>query len=203
MLWNDDTLGWRMVPLAQRGMLTTTIMKKLNRALAMTGVVLALGLGSGKLAAQQGQGWPSMDPQQIKERAMEFVRAKLVVTNDAEWAVIEVRLTKVVQVKMQTMQGGNGQIGGMRFGGNRGGPNGGGVDQIVRALLGIEPMPEAEALQKAIENRASKSELKAALAKYAEARKKKQAELEKAQADLRQVLTLRQEGTLLLMGILD
>jgi hypothetical protein len=178
-------------------------MKKPNRTLALAGVVLALGLGTGTLTAQQGQGWLGMDPQQLKQRAMEFFRDKLVVTNDAEWAVIEVRLTKVVQFKMQTMLAGNGRMGGMRFGGNGGGPNGGGLDQIVRELLGIKPMPEAEALQKAIDNHASKAELRAALAKYVEARKQKQAELEKAQADLRQVLTLHQEGTMLLMGILD
>ena len=77
------------------------------------------------------------------------------------------------------------------------------MDQIVRALFGIEPMPEAEALQKAIDNHASRAELKQALAKYVEARKGKQVELEKAQADLRQVITLHQEGTLVLMGILD
>jgi hypothetical protein len=178
-------------------------MKKLNRRLALAGVLLALGSGTVKLTAQQGQGWPGMDPQQLKQRAMEFFRNKLEVTNDSEWGVIEVRLTKVVQFKMQTMLGGNGRMGGMRFGGNAGAPNGGGLDQMVRALLGIEPMPEAEALQKAIDNHASNAELKAALAKYAEARKRKQAELEKAQADLRQVLTLHQEGTMLLMGILD
>jgi len=45
-----------------------------------------------------------------------------------------------------------------------------------------------EALQKAIDSRASKAELKDVLARCAEARKKKQAELEKAQADSRQVL---------------
>jgi hypothetical protein len=77
------------------------------------------------------------------------------------------------------------------------------VDQIVRALLGIEPMPEAEALQKAIDNHASRADLKHALAKYVEARKTKRAELEKAQADFRQVITLHQEGTLVLIGILD
>jgi len=179
------------------------MIKTLNRTLVLAGVVLALGLGTGKLAAQQGPGWPGIDPQQIQQRAKEFLRDKLVVTNDAEWGVIEVRLTKVVQLKVQTQMGGSGLIGGMRPGGNGGGPNGGGLDQIVRALLGIEPMPEAEALQKAIDNHASKAELRAALAKYVEARKQKQAELEKAQADLRQVLTLHQEGTMLLMGILD
>jgi hypothetical protein len=173
-------------------------MKKPNRTLALAGVVLALGLGTGKLAAQPGQGWPGIDPQQIQQRAKEFFRDKLVVTNDAEWGVIEVRLTKVVQLKVQTQIGGAGLMAGGRFGGN-----GGGMDQIVPALLGIEPIPEAEALQKAIDTHASKADLKQALAKYVEARKTKRAELEKAQADLRQVLTSHQEGTLVLMGLLD
>ena len=176
-------------------------MKKPNRTLALASVVLALGLGTGKLAAQQGQGWPGIDPQQIQQRAKEFLRDKLVVTNAAEWAVIDVRLTKVVQLKVQTQVGGVGLMSGSGFGGD--GLNGGGMDQIVRALFGIEPMPEAEALQKAIDNHASRAELKQALAKYVEARKGKQVELEKAQADLRQVITLHQEGTLVLMGILD
>jgi hypothetical protein len=179
------------------------MMKTLTRTLALAGVILALGLGTGKLAAQPGQGWPGIDPQQIQQRAKEFLRDKLVVTNNAEWGVIEPRLTKVVQLKVQTQMGGAGLIGGMRPGGNGGGPNGGGMDQIVRALLGIEPMPETEALQKAIDNHASRAELKNALAKYVEARKRKQVELEKSQADLRPVLTSHQEATLVLMGILD
>ena len=175
-----------------------TMMKTLNRTLALAVVVLALGPGTWKLAAQPGQGFPGMDPQQIQQQVKEFLRNKLVVTNDAEWGVIEARLTKVYQLKMQAQMGGAGLMGGGRFGGN-----GGGMDQIVRSVLGIEPMPEAEALQKAIDNHASKADLKQALAKYVEARKTKRAELEKAQADLRQVITLQQEGTLVLMGILD
>jgi hypothetical protein len=173
-------------------------MKRLNQSLALAGVVLALGLGTGKLAAQPGQGWPGMDPQQIQEQVKEFLRNKLVVTDDAEWGVIEGRLTKVMQLRIQTLLDGNGLMGGMRVGGK-----GGGMDQMLRGLSGYEPMPEAEALQKAIDNHASKAELQNALAKYVEARKRKQAELEKAQADLRKVLTLHQEATLVLMGILD
>jgi hypothetical protein len=64
-------------------------------------------------------------------------------------------------------------------------------------------MPEAEALQKAIDNHASRPELKNALAKYVEARKTKQVELQKAQADLRQVIASHAEATLVLMGLLD
>jgi hypothetical protein len=61
---------------------------------------------------------------------------------------------------------------------------------------------ESDALQKAIDAKASNSELKAAIAKYAEYRKAKQAELEKAQADLLKVLTVRQEAIATLNGLL-
>ena len=64
------------------------------------------------------------------------------------------------------------------------------------------PSPEAEALQKAIDNKAPNSEIKAALAKYIESRKAKQADLEKAQAELRKVLTARQEAIASLNGLL-
>ncbi len=74
---------------------------------------------------------------------------------------------------------------------------------MLRGLLGFQPLPEAESLKKAIDNHAAKAELKLALSKFLEARKKKQAALEKAQADLRQVLTFNQEATLVLIGILD
>jgi hypothetical protein len=64
-------------------------------------------------------------------------------------------------------------------------------------------MPEAEALQKAIESKASKEELKAAMAKYREAREANQAKLRQAQEDLRKVLTLEQEAIALQMGLVN
>ena len=69
-------------------------------------------------------------------------------------------------------------------------------------MFGGTPNPEADALQKAIDSKASKAELKAALEKYVASRKAKQAELEKAQADLRKVLTPRQEAIATLNGLL-
>jgi hypothetical protein len=59
-----------------------------------------------------------------------------------------------------------------------------------------------DALDKAIEAKASKAELTAAIAKVQEARKAKQAELEKAQSDLRKVLTTRQEAIATASGLL-
>jgi hypothetical protein len=64
------------------------------------------------------------------------------------------------------------------------------------------PSPEADALQKAIDAKAPKAELKAALDKYAAYRKSKQADLETAQANLRKVLTSRQEAIATLNGLL-
>ncbi len=87
-----------------------------------------------------------------------------------------------------------------------GGGMGGGqnmVDQILRGLLGYQPMPEAERLQQVVDNHGSKSETRQALDRFLEARKRKQADLNKAQEDLRQYLTFRQEATLVLIGILD
>lgn len=68
--------------------------------------------------------------------------------------------------------------------------------------MGGTPSPEAEALQKALDAKASSAELKTALARYADSRKTKQAALEQAQAELRKVLTVRQEAIASLNGLL-
>jgi hypothetical protein len=182
-------------------------MNILNRILSVAGIALALGLGVNHVAAQPAPGGgpgfdfdPEKIQQMIKQRVMGFFRDKLVVTNDAEWNVIEGRLSKVVEYKMETLIGGTGMAG-MGLGGNGGAPNG--ADRFLRGFLGFQPLPEAESLQKVIDDHGSKAETKLALAKYVEARKKKQAELDKAQASLRQVLSFQQEATLVLLGLLD
>jgi hypothetical protein len=93
----------------------------------------------------------------------------------------------------------------MRFGGGRrGGDNNGGGDQGGRRSFGGgTPSPEVESLQKAIEAKAPADELKAKLAKVREARKLKEANLAKAQDELRKVLSVRQEASAVLMGLLQ
>src|SRR3954449_4206573 len=95
--------------------------------------------------------------------------------------------------------GGGEKSGGGNGGGgnadNNGGRRGGGG-------LGGEPSPEVEALQKAIDSKASNTEMKAALAKVQEARKTHQTELEKAQADLKKVLSVKQEAVATMNGLL-
>jgi len=175
-------------------------MKHLNPLLTLS--ALALALSCGNVSAQQRPDWANMDPQQIQQmmqqRMMENFREQLAVTNDTDWKVIEERLAKVVRVKMETMFSGMGMMGGMRFGG------GGNAGRGFRGFPGFgQPDPDAENLQKSVDDNAPAAQIKSALAKLRDARKQKQAELAKAQNELRQVLTMRQEARLVLAGILD
>src|SRR5438045_2086566 len=92
--------------------------------------------------------------------------------------------------------------------GGPGGPGGGaagdqnnGGGRRFRGFGG-EPSAEADALEKAVEAKASNSEMKAALTKFIEARKAKEAELARSQDDLRKVLSVRQEAIATINGLL-
>jgi len=153
--------------------------------------VLLLGAGN---AGAQGRG--NFDPEQMRARMMERYRESFEVKDDAEWKLIEGRITKVMDARRDMGSFGRG------FGGppRRGGDDQAGAD---RRRFGPEPSPEAEALQKAIEAKASNDEIKAKLAKYRESQKTRQANLEKAQSELRQVLSVKQEANAVLMGLLQ
>ncbi len=64
------------------------------------------------------------------------------------------------------------------------------------------PLPEANELRKAIESNASNDDLKAAVDKLVEARSQRRTALEGAQADLRKLLSVRQEAIAYSMGLL-
>ncbi len=126
---------------------------------------------------------------------MERYKEQLEITDEAEWKAIQPLVEKVNEARMSTMGGMfRGFMGRGRGGPDAGGPGGGRPPGTSN--------PEIDVLQKAIDGKASNSELKAALTKYAEARKVKQAELEKAQDNLRKVLSVRQEALATLNGIL-
>jgi hypothetical protein len=65
-----------------------------------------------------------------------------------------------------------------------------------------EANPEMESLRKAIEDKAPTAEIKAKLAALRAARAKKEAELEKAQDELRAILSARQEAIAVTLGLL-
>jgi len=138
----------------------------------------------------------------MQQFMMDRYKEMLEVTDDAEWKAMQPLVQKVMEGRRDTIFGGMGR--GMFGRGPRGGDSAepGDQGQQRRGGFGGAPSPEADALQKAINSKASKAELKAALDKYLASRKAKQAALEQAQADLRKVLTSRQEAIATLNGLL-
>lgn len=179
---------------------------RMSRLLMGASLAACLSLGLYQSSAQDNPGPPpgggggrgNFDPSQFRQRMMERVKEQMEVTDDTEWKAIEPLIQKVMDARMASMSGmGRGMFGGPRRGG---GDNPPGDQGQRRGMFGGAPSPEAEALQKAIDAKAPKAEIKAALAKYVEARKAKQAELDKAQDELRKVLTARQEAIATLNG---
>ena len=187
---------------------------KLKQKLMAAALSAAVGLGVSQVFAQNDAGNPpqgdrppgdqngggrgprNFDPAEMQKRMLERTKEQLEITDETEWKAVEPLITKVGEARMAV---GFGRFGGR---GGRGGQGGGPGGPGGPGGFGGQTNPDAEALQKAIDAKASKTELKAALAKYVESRKAKQAALEKAQADLREVLTPRQEAIATLNGLL-
>jgi hypothetical protein len=179
----------------------------MTQMLAIAGLACVASLGSNKAWAQQDNGGQRrFDPAQMQQQMMDSLKDDLEVKDD-EWTALQPLIQKVMDARravdserirgfFRGRRGGGGDTaggGGDNGGRRRGGGGFGGM---------TEPSPEAEALQKAIDSKASNSEMKAALAKYQEARKAKQADLETAQANLKKVLSVRQEAILTSRGLL-
>jgi hypothetical protein len=151
--------------------------------------------GQGGPGGRQGRG--NFDPEQMRQRMMERLREQLGVKDDAEWSLIEARIKKINESR-SGMGRGFGGFGGP--GGPGGGPGGQGGRQ-GRGGFG-QPNPDAEALQTALDSGGSADDIKAKLATYRASAKQKEAQLEKAQDELRQLLSVKQEARAVLMGLL-
>lgn len=186
-------------------------------------VVLAVALVVGTLAVAQteerggqrpgGQrpGGPrgQFDPERMRQIMNDRLKEALG-ASDAEWKVIEPRLTKVMTLNRQASGGPGRGMMGMFFGGRRG-PQGGPGDrrpgerpgpQRDRELTVVEKA--GEALRTTLENEAATpDDIKAKLTALRTEREKARQELATAQKELRLILTLRQEAQLVLMGQLN
>jgi hypothetical protein len=186
--------------------------RSLQRALVTATAALSL-LSVSQLAAQPGPGGGgqgrNFDPEQFRQQMMDRYREQLGVKSDDEWKLIAERIEKVTEARREVGFGGGM---GMR---RMGRPPGQGGDNAAstqagqdrqrgpRAFGGGEPSPEAEALQKGIDDNASADQLKSLMAKYREARKAKEAKLQQAQDELRKVLSVRQEAIAMATGLLN
>jgi hypothetical protein len=124
---------------------------------------------------------------------MDSIKERLEISDEDEWKAVSGLLTKTYDAQRAVRSATGSIFELMRPGGDRGPRSGG--------MFGT-PSPELEALQKAVEAKASASELKDKLATLREVRKAKEAELTKAQEELRKVLSVRQEAVAVQLGLL-
>jgi hypothetical protein len=156
------------------------------------------GGGGGPRRGGGGGGFGNMDPAEMQQRIMDNIRDQMSITNDEEWSVIQARVQKVMDARRD--------VGGPNFGrlfrrrNNDGGDNGGGGR---RGGFFGQPSPELDSLQNAIDNNAPAEQVKAAMEKYRASHKAKEAALEKAQDDLKSVLTVKQEAVAVSLGLIN
>jgi hypothetical protein len=127
-------------------------------------------------------------PEEATARALERLRENLEVTDEAEWAIISARVTAVADARSSL------------------GKAGGGPGQPLKAKPGTRSgsstHPEQDALRYAVRDKLPDAEVKARLARAHEVHQQNEARLAKAQAELRAVLTVRQEAVAVLAGLL-
>ncbi len=171
-------------------------MKNLNKALVLAGCLASVAIGNGTALAQ-GRG--NFDPQQMMQRRLDAYREQMYVKDDTEWTAISAKITAVMEAERALM--GN-RMRGMFGGGRPRNADNANGDQPQRPRRGPEPSPAFEDLQKAIDANAPSAEIKDKLAKFRADTLAKQATLEKAQEDLKSVLTSRREAVAVLGGLL-
>jgi len=168
-------------------------MNKFNQLWAIGGLAVALAFSAASARAQGGSpgggGIVLSSPAGLQQQ-LSGMRLALGVTNNDEWLVISPRLQRVVQLQAEARLAAITRMGG-----------GAGVRSSTSVAVAADPA--ADALAKALADNAPIAEVKSAMARVRQARKAKQAEMAKAQADLQAVVTVRQEAILLNDGLLD
>lgn len=123
---------------------------------------------------------------EIEAKSLAKLRERLEVTDDAEWAIIVERIKKVEEMRRLTWAGGAG---------GRGGP-------VVTEKGKRTAAPEQNALRSAVTDKLPDAEIKLRLARAHEVHQHNEAKLFQAQADLRAILTVRQEAVAVMAGLL-
>lgn len=158
-------------------------------------LVLVLGLVAQARAQDRGDAGDRMA--RFREEAAKRMKESLGVT-DEEWKVLQPKIEKVQTLSRQVR---GGMMRGMFGRGNR--PGGGNPPAPAEGTQ--TPVEKALAdLQKVLENKDAKPEdVKPVLEAYRLARAKATEELQKAQKELKEVLTVQQEAKLVAAGVLD
>ena len=140
--------------------------------------------GNRERGGERGQ-W---DRSQIMERIMDRYRENLGFSV-AEWKVVQPKVQAVMDNRISGASGMMSMFGGSRRG--RGGNS------------STEKTPTSELRDLLEKEKPAKGEIKAKLAAYRADRKAREAKHKKAQEDLRQLLTIKQEAQAVLAGLLN
>jgi len=177
----------------------------LTLAFALAPAVASAQRNSGGNQGGAGAGGGRANRGNFQQIQMDRLKASLEATDD-EWKVLEPKIQKVQELQRSSGRGafGGGFAGGGR-GGRRGGGGNGGAAAPAPDPATLSPVQQAaRELQDVIANKDAKVEdVKAKLVAYRDARIKALADLTKAQDDLREVLTPRQEAVLVMSGTLN
>lgn len=171
----------------------------------------------GQRGQRPGGGMRDMDPEQMRARMQEMMdqrtKEQLGITSDEEWKVFKPRLQKVQDLSRQVNSGGR-----MGMFGGRGGPGGFGTrggrgpaagnrpgdrpGTTQRELNAVEKA--AQELQELLAGESPKAgDIKVKLTAYRAAKETAKKDLAKAQQELKQIVTIKQEAQLVLMGLLN
>jgi len=159
------------------------------------------GQGQGQGGGRQRGGGGAGGAAQFQQRMMDNLKTQMGATDD-EFAAIQPKIEKVMQLQRDANAGGRGMMGGGR---QRGGGQGGGGGATPAAGTQQSAVAKARAdLQTTLDNKdATADDIKGKLQALRDAQTQAKTDLEAAQKDLASVLTQRQEAVLVMAGMLS
>lgn len=174
--------------------------RKMVLGLVVVGVIGGCWIAQALSQERQGRRERRGNPEEWRQRMEQRVREQLAASDD-EWKVLKPRLQKVQRLQGEARAGFGG-----RFGRGRGGRGGEARPRPEGAPEREQPDVEkkAAALRSLLEDKASDAKaVKAGLDAYRKAREISRKELAAARKELLEILDVRKEASLVLMGMLD
>lgn len=152
------------------------------RAMKRDGLIEEAGLKPKKRDDNADARGPKSNPADAQARGLDRLRERLVVPDDTEWALMVERITKIEEIRRtiwtSTAPG------------------------AEKGKRGSSANPERDALRSAVTDNLPDAEIKSRLARAHEIHRQNEARLAKAQADLRAILSIRQEAVAVMAGLL-
>jgi len=129
-------------------------------------------------------------PADAQARSLDRLREKLDVPDDTEWALMTERISKIDEIR-RTLWTSAANVRGATTAADKG-----------KRAGGTSGNPERDALRAAVSDNLPDAEIKSRLARAHEIHRQNEKRLAEAQADLRAILSIRQEAVAVMAGLL-